>query len=138
MALYKWNSLQDLLNIQEKMNRLFQDAMERAGFAEHHDEPGRWAPAVDMYETPQEIVLYAELPGVEKEDIDLQIVDDRLVLRGERRMGALASENFVRMERLYGNFRRDFPLPPALESQASDAVFKDGVLKITVPKRPPN
>jgi len=96
---------------------------------------GAWAPAVDIYETPDSIVLQAELPGLSKEDIDIQVRDSVLILKGERRSEKEVKEgNYLRVERAYGGFQRAFTLPAAVQADKIRAVFKDGVLDVNIPK----
>jgi len=99
------------------------------------DRPRTWSPAVDVYETGKEIVLTAELPGVLQEDISLTVHDNVLTLKGDRRFERdVKQENFHRIERNYGYFCRRFSMPCEVENDRIDAVFLDGVLKVTVPK----
>jgi HSP20 family protein len=90
---------------------------------------------VDIYETDKSIVLKVELPGLSKEDINKEIKDDNLILRGERKFEKdIREENYHRIERSYGKFSRSFSLPSTIDRNKVDATFKDGVLEITIPK----
>jgi HSP20 family protein len=92
-------------------------------------------PAVDIYETPDSLVLKAELPGVSRENIDIQVRDNTLTLKGERRFEReVKDENYLRIERAYGSFQRAFGLPTLIQQDKIKAVFKDGVLEVTMPK----
>ncbi len=94
-----------------------------------------WSPAVDVYETSEGIVLKAELPGLNKEDIDIQIKDNTVTLKGERHVEKdVKEENYLRVERAYGAFHRTFTLPTAIQTEKVRAVFKDGVLELNIPK----
>lgn len=98
---------------------------------------GEWAPAVDVYETADTIVLTAEIAGVRREDVSIEILGNVLTLRGGRppgRTGA-AEENCLRMEVLSGGFERSFTLPCAVVPEGVEAVLSDGVLTVTVPRR---
>jgi len=127
----KWNPFMDILFLQGKAGRLFDDLMQRscAGV------PQAWFPPVDIYETDGHIVLKAELPGVDNRHIGIEMDGNVLTLKGERRFEkSLSEENYHRMERFYGSFQRSFSLPAVVDKTGIMAQFKDGVLKITVPK----
>lgn len=127
--------LRDLLGLQETLCRLFD---EHAGRERRQGEavPSPWSPAVDIYETPESFVLAAELPGMAQEDIHLEVMGDLLVLRGERPLhtGAPAL-GYHRVERPNGIFQRTFRLPAGVDAGAVSAGYRDGVLRVTLPKR---
>ena len=134
MAVVKWDPLRDLLSIQDRMNKLFEQTLSRSR-AEEGIAPSTWTPAVDIYETPEAIVLQADLPGLRREDIDIQIRDDTLTLRGERRFAKdVHEESYLRIERAYGAFHRSFTLPATIQQEKIRAVFRDGILELTLPK----
>lgn len=134
MAVVKWDPLRDLLSIQDRMNRLFEQTLSRSR-AEEGIAPSTWTPAVDIYETPETVVMKAELPGLTREDIEIQIRDNTLILRGERRFAKdVEQENYLRIERAYGAFQRSFTLPASIRQEEIRAVFRDGVLELTLPK----
>jgi len=122
VAFTRWDPLQDLLALHERLNRL-------AGA----DEPG-WMPPVDLYETADRYVITAEVSGLARDDIDIQVQDGRLLLRGERRQRAGDGGRFDRVERGHGRFARAFVLPQAVDVAAITADLEDGVLTIEVPK----
>ena len=98
--------------------------------------PRLWAPAVDVVESEREIVLHAELPGMKKEDIDIQITGDTLTLRGERqRETAQHGENFHRIERQYGAFGRTFEIETPIDVAQVSASYEEGVLTVRLPKQ---
>jgi HSP20 family protein len=135
MAIVRWNPFQDLVSLQERMNRLFEQTLDRSRGEREGMVAGTWAPAVDIYETPDSIVLQAELPGLSKDDIDIQVRDNVLTLKGERRSEKEIKEgNYLRVERAYGGFQRAFTLPAAVQADKIRAVFKDGVLDVSIPK----
>jgi HSP20 family protein len=134
MAVVKWDPFRDLLSIQDRMNRLFEQTMSRSR-TEEGMGPSTWTPAVDIYETTEAIVMQADLPGLRREDIDIQIQDNTLTLRGERRFAKDAQEeNYLRIERAYGAFQRSFTLPATVHLEKIRAVFRDGILELTLPK----
>src|SRR5712671_7710086 len=130
MAVVRWDPFRDLNVLQDRMNRLFNDT----GRTWHTDEPSAtttWSPSVDIYETEGEIVVKAELPGMERKDITLNLENNVLTLRGERRFEKeTKDENYHRIERSYGNFSRSFSIPATVDEETIRADYKDGVLKI--------
>jgi HSP20 family protein len=134
MAVVKWDPLRDLLSIQDRMNKLFEQTLSRSR-AEEAITPSTWTPAVDVYETPETIVMKADLPGLTREHIEIQLRDKTLTLKGERRFAKEAEEeNYLRIERAYGAFQRSFTLPATIRQEQIRAVFRDGVLELTLPK----
>lgn len=134
MALTKWDPFKDLLFLQERMSRIFDEALLKykgcSGLS-----GSAWYPPVDIYETEENVILKAELPGIKLESISIEAEDNTLLLRGERKFEkSLKEENYHRMERFYGTFQRVFSLPYVMKKSSIKASFKDGVLKITVPK----
>jgi HSP20 family protein len=136
MAVVRWDPFRDVMSLQDRMNRLFDQALSRT---RTDDEEGltasTWSPAVDIFETPDSIVMKAELPGVRRENIDIQVRENILTLKGERRFEReVNDENFLRMERSYGTFQRAFSLPAVIQQDKIRAVLKDGVLEVSMPK----
>ena len=135
MTVFRWNSLQDLFAIQEKVNRLFEETIQRTEFADEGLDAALWSPAADVYETAEEIILNIELPGVRLEDVRLESVDGKLRVSGHRRAGDGAEpRHFVRMERIYGAFSREFPVPGSLDPARIKATLRSGVLRVVAPK----
>ncbi len=135
MGIVRWDPFHGLVSLQERMNRLFEQTWDRSRGEREGMAAGTWAPAVDIYETPDSIVLQAELPGLSKDDIDIQVRDNVLTLKGERRSEKEVKEgNYLRVERAYGGFQRAFTLPAAVQADKIRAVFKDGVLDVSIPK----
>ncbi len=119
--------------LQDQFNRLFNESLRN-----HSEESAltTWAPAVDIYETPNELVVKADLPDVNEKDIDVRVENNLLTIRGERKFEkSVSEENFLRVERTYGSFSRSFSLPNTLNAEAIAADYKNGVLTITLPKR---
>ena len=128
--------VRELLSLQERMNRLIDQTLSRAGGDSELSSTGAWSPAVDLYESDQDFILKAELPGVVHDDIELRIDDDRVTLRGDRRLAeAVDEKQFLRMERSHGPFRRTFDLPTSVDADEVEAEFKSGILTVTIPKR---
>ncbi len=123
----------DLTVVQTQMNRLFDNFVGQpssSGLAERV-----WAPAADMYETKNEVVIIAELPGLSEKDIHLSITGDRLTIQGERQWsGEVQDASHYRRERWFGKFERTFSLPMPVESGQIKAAYRDGVLTVKLPK----
>lgn len=125
--------LRDLFELQEKMHRLLVDAFLHAG--DSAEVAGAWSPPMDVYETNDAIVLIAELPGLARDDVEIRIDQNSLVLQGERKFSKdVKEENYHRIERHFGAFSRTLPLPPAVDTEAVTAELRNGVLEITLPK----
>ncbi|MGB7622356.1 MAG: Hsp20/alpha crystallin family protein [Terriglobia bacterium] len=136
MAIVRWEPFRDLITLQERMNRLFDERFGRMRTTEESLDSGSWSPAVDIYETEQDIVLKAELPEIREKDIDIRLENNTLTLKGERKFEKeTQEENYHRLERSYGTFSRSFTLPATVDQEKINAEYKDGVLKITLPKK---
>lgn len=132
MAIVRWDPFRDLMNLQEEVNRLF-----RRTFFRGAEEMGTatWAPAIDVYETDEKLVVEAELPGLRAEDINISLEDDTLRITGERKFSKeVKEENYHRIERAYGYFERNISLPRKVDEEKISATFSDGVLKVELPK----
>ena len=135
MSSFRWSSLQDLFAIQEKMNRLFEETIHRTEFPDEGLDAALWSPAADVYETLDEVVMAVELPGVRLEDVHLEALDGKLRVSGVRRSDEkIEPRQFVRMERIYGNFSRDLPVPASIDSSRIKATLKAGILRVVAPK----
>jgi HSP20 family protein len=122
VAFARWDPLQDLLVLHERMNRL-------AGL----DAPG-WVPLVDVYETGDRIFVAAELPGLTRDDVQIQVHEGKLNIRGQRPPRGVTCEQYHRVERGHGQFSRTFQLPAAIEPEGIMADLKNGLLTVTIPK----
>ncbi|BCR06336.1 molecular chaperone [Desulfuromonas versatilis] len=133
MAIMKWDPLRELRAMQEQMSRLFDLSRDRA-FGEPLDS-ALWQPPVDIYEDELEVVVTMELPEVRQEDIDVQIQDHTLIIQGERKLEREErKQNYHRIERSYGPFRRSFSLPATVDEDKTRASCEQGVLKVVLPK----
>jgi HSP20 family protein len=130
----KWDPLRDLLTLQERMNRLFEESFAGRLEEEALVGSGTWAPLADAYETPEGFVVLLELPGIEKDDVEIQVDGDLLVVKGERRGLAARPERFHRMERSHGPFLRSFKLSDEVDPDRVTAQMRDGVLRLELPK----
>lgn len=123
----------DLTDIQTKMNRLFDSFLGQAAQSAMMERV--WAPAVDMYETRNEVVISAELPGLNEKDIHLSITGDLLTIQGERQRNEDAKDgSHYRRERWFGKFERTLGLPMSVETGQVKATYRDGVLTVKLPK----
>jgi HSP20 family protein len=135
MALARWTPMRNLMTFQDDMNRLFNQFFpggtgEEAGWGAR-----TWAPPVDIYETDEALILKAELPGVSKDDVHVEIHQNTLILRGQRKPEAEVKEDRShRVERAYGTFQRSFVLPTLVDQEHVQATYKDGVLELRLPK----
>ncbi|MBE3126632.1 MAG: Hsp20/alpha crystallin family protein [Acidobacteria bacterium] len=135
MAIIKWDPTRDIVALRDRMNRLFED-MSGPKSEEKNIMAGAWAPSVDIYENENEVVLAAEIPGVDEKDVEIKVEDNTLTLRGERRFEKeTKEENYHRIERSYGSFFRSFALPSYIDQDHIEAEHENGVLKIRMPKR---
>lgn len=130
-----WDPLRDLLNLQEKMNRLFEDSLASVRHPSSALGAQGWMPLADVYETPEAFVLQVELPGICEDDLEIQVDGDVIVLRGERRpLEKARPESFHRMERSYGAFARSFQLTAPVDPDRVSAQFRDGLLRLELSK----
>src|SRR3954464_15951771 len=135
MSIVRYDPFCDLRTLQEEVNRLFTGSMPR-GFDDEGIARGAWMPTVDIYENKEQIVLEAELPGMNREDFDLSIENNIITLRGERRFEKKDDgDNYHRVERAYGTFTRSFTLPQTVSAEGATAEYKNGVLRVALPKR---
>ena len=124
MNIVKWDPFKTMLDWNDRVAPVAFEGIERA-----------WAPVVDVYAKGDDIVVHAELPGVEKDDIEIHVENGTLTINGERKRASEIEEGKVyRLERAYGSFTRRFSLPKGLDASGVKASFKDGVLEVTLPK----
>ena len=135
MAIVKWDPFRDIMTLRERMDNLFEDSISRMRGTGENISYSTWSPAVDIYETSDNLVIKAEIPGADKDDISVEIKNSALYLKGERKLEKdVKEENYHRMERSYGSFHRTFALPTTVNQEKIKANFKNGVLEITIPK----
>lgn len=136
MALVRWDPARELDAFQSDMNRLFDSF-----FSRRESAPGsgygsrRWIPAMDLLETEDHLVLRADLPGVGRDDIEIEVKEGVLTVSGERRaQHEQKREGYHRVERSFGRFSRSLELPKGVEADHIEAAFEDGVLEVRMPK----
>ena len=134
MPIVRWQPFRDLLALQERMNRLFEDRLTRVRGEE--SLTGTSLPPVDIYETQDALILEADIPGLELNDLDLRVEDNTLTVRGERKAKVeVEQESYHRVERTYGSFSRSFSLPHTVDPEKISATYENGVLRLTMGKR---
>jgi HSP20 family protein len=135
MAIVRWEPFRDLLTTQDRFNRLFNETFSNVLGGE--ELSGRaWNPVVDIFETDHDLVLKAELPGIDPKDVDIRVEDGTLYLKGERKQEKDVKEGaYHRVERSYGSFTRTFALPNSVNLDDIKADYKDGVLTLKMAKR---
>jgi len=134
MTTRHWDPLRDLLNLQERMNRLFEDSL-AATRSDPAAPASAWTPAADVYETAEGFIVLMDLPGLSADDVDIHVDGDRLVVRGERRPSdKTRPESFHRVERSYGVFTRVFQLTDEVDPDEVRAEFRDGLLRLELPR----
>jgi len=120
-------------SLQEQINRVFHEVVGHAG-EESNLTP--WAPSVDIYETENELVVKADLPDVNPQNLDIRVENNVLTIRGERKFESKVNEdNYLRIERAYGSFSRSFSLANSVKAEAISADYQNGVLTLSLPKR---
>ncbi len=134
MNIVRYDPFRELRSLQDEVNRLFSSSFSRGG--DDQMMRGAWNPSVDIFENKDQIVLEAELPGMKPEDVVISIENNVLTLHGERKFEKKdEQDNFHRVERSYGSFTRSFTLPPTVSSENAQAVFENGLLRLTLAKR---
>ena len=129
-AVVRFDPFRDITTLRDEMNRLFTRSLGEGAAA-----GSAWTPAVDIFDQADAIVLRAELPGLSPDDIDIEIDESVLTLRGERRFEETVEEGrYYRLERAYGAFQRSVTLPQGVKSDEITASFDNGVLSVSVPK----
>ena len=131
MALIGWEPAREVDTLQGEVNRVFDAFFGNGSGARTH----RWVPAMDLVETEQDLVLRADLPGLSKADVELEVKDGVLTVSGERKAEhEEKSEGYYRVERAFGRFSRSLTVPDGVDSEAITAEFADGVLEVRIPK----
>jgi HSP20 family protein len=135
MTIVRWDPFRDVAELQNRINRIFDESFGRS--INQADEAGlrAWRPAVDIYETENAIAIDVELPGVGKEDVAVEVKDNVLTLKGERPVNPrIKEDDYYRRERSYGPFKRSFTLHQNIQPALIKATFKDGILRIEIPR----
>ena len=135
MTLVRWEPLKDVSSLQNRINRMFEDFFPHSRSLDEELDTCAWQPAVDIFETDTGLVINAELPGVKKEDVSVELKDNILTIKGERWAERNIDEQmYYRKERCFGTFKRSFTLREIVQPDQIKARFKDGILEIEIPK----
>ena len=135
MAIVKWDPFRDVAQLQNRINRMFDESFGQARELEGEASLRTWRPPVDIYETANGIVLAVELPGVNKESVSVEVKEDVLTLKGERLPNPdISEDDYYRRERLFGPFKRAFTLHQNVQPELIKATFKDGILEVEIPR----
>jgi HSP20 family protein len=135
MSLIRWDPFRNVSALQDRINRLFDESIARSREVEDGLAPCSWRPTVDIFETPDGVTIRADLPGVKKDKVAVEVKDNVLTIKGERPEDQSISEDqYFRKERCGGSFHRAFSLNSIIQPDAIKAKFKDGVLEILIPK----
>ena len=130
----RWNPLHDLMFLQDRMNRLFEDATQRRAREEAESaseiEAAEWYPPADVYEDDATYLIAVDLPGIDRSALEISIDDNRLSIKGTREVQSPSS----RAERPAGRFHRKFSVPASIDQQSIKAEYKNGVLEVRLPK----
>lgn len=135
MTLIRWDPFRNVATLQDRINRMFDEAFLRSKDIDDEVSLASWKPTVDIYDTDDAIILKVELPGVDKEKVAVDVKDNILTLKGERSIDKeIKEKNYYRKERSFGSFHRSFTLPTTVTPEDIRATYKDGILTIEVPK----
>ncbi len=131
----RWSPFTQMSTLWDEMNDLFEQHFGGRSLMRPLSGMTRWAPSVDMYETDDEIVVKADVPGMSKEDLEVTVTEEAITISGETQAEKeVKGENYMRRERRYGKFTRRLPLPAAVHLDEAKAKFTDGILEVRVPK----
>ena len=135
MAIVKWDPFRDVAALQDRINRIFSESFGRSRDIDDEVSLYDWRPPVDIYEAADGIVLKVELPGVNKDDVSVEVKDNVLTLKGERLLDPeIEDDDYYRKERSFGKFNRAFSLQEPIKPDLIKASFKDGVLTVEIPR----
>jgi len=126
----RWDPFRDLSVLQDRINRIFSEATRGPEAASTRT----WSPVVDILETDNDLIVRAELPGLKQQDIDIEVTDESLTIKGERKFDEDAKDQYIRIERPYGPFQRSFTIGVPIQHDKVKATYRDGILEVVIPK----
>ncbi len=131
MKMIRWEPFRDVMRTSDRLSRVFDDPF----FRFFEEEGNIWSPAVDLFNEEDRVLVKAEVPGIDKNDLDIRVENNVLTITGEKkREKEIKDESAYRMERCYGKFSRSFSLPTPVNGDKVKASYKDGILEIELPK----
>lgn len=134
MSIIRWEPFSELMSLRQAMDRLMEDSFVRPSTLFREMLGGEYFP-VDMYQTDNDVVVKASLPGVSPENVEISITGDTLTIKGEiKQEQETKREHYFRQERRYGSFSRSLTIPTMVQTDKAEAVFEHGVLTLTIPK----
>ena len=133
MAITRWEPFRELVSLRQAMDRLFEDSFVRPSRLWTGLEAGELP--VDMYQTADEVIIKASLPGIKPEEVDITITGDAVTIKGETKAEEeIKRDDYLYQERRYGAFSRNVRLPGSLKTDKAEAVFENGLVTLTIPK----
>ena len=133
MNLRVWSPFQNLERLQREVNRIFDHSLTQNEGSELQAD---WSPRVDIYEDPERFLFKVELPGFKANEVQISLENNLLTLTGERKLeNEEKKQNYIKVERFYGTFRRSFQLPNTIDAAKINAEMKEGLLQLSLPKR---
>ncbi len=131
-----WDPFRDLEAIQNEMNKMFNSSLVRWVDRDVGLLEGAWSPAIDIYDSKDNVMVKADIPGMKKDEIEVSVHGDTLIIKGEKKQEKEVKEkDYVRTERFYGSFNRAISLPAAVDASKVNATYKNGVLELVLPKK---
>jgi len=133
MSIVRWEPFREMTSLRDAMDRLFEDGLAR--YPRLWPRLGEWELPIDMYQTANEVVVKASVPGLKSDEVDVSITGDTLTIKGgHKEEKEVEEENYIYKERRYGTFSRSMLIPVKVKSDKAEAVFEDGTLTLTLPK----
>jgi HSP20 family protein len=134
MNVIRFNPFAEVTTLRDQVNRLFDEVGAPRPAGREGNGPRIWAPLVNVVETEDSVVVTLDVPGVERDGIDVQLTADALTIRGERKAERKEGESYVHLERPFGTFQRSFTIGVPVQADRVSANYRDGVLTVTLPK----
>lgn len=135
MSIRRWDPFKELDEFHSRMTRLFDEVFGKPTSL-RPERAGEWSPCVDVFETDKEFVIKADLPGLDKKDVEIEVKNNILTIKGEKKKESELKEgNYYVLERSFGTFSRSFNMPDIADTQKTSAKFKNGILELKIPKK---
>ena len=127
----RWDPFRELSVLQDRINQIFNEQTSRT---ESESSRRAWAPVVDILETDNDLLVRAEIPGMNRDDIGIEVTGESLTISGERKLAEEDDRKYIRVERPYGQFQRSFTIGVPVQPDKVKASYRDGVLEVIIPK----